>query len=96
MTSYEAAVLRALRGGVTDRDAVRRAARIHLGHKALGSRIRASIESAISSLQARKLIAVEELELFAIGDGKDAMHSVAASRDWNRRRYYSTRWRRGY
>ena len=80
MNSYEAAVLRALRGSATDRENVLRAARVHLRYKALGSRIRASIESAISSLQARRLIAVEESELFAIGDGKDAMLAVAAPR----------------
>lgn len=70
VNSYEAAVLRALRGGAADRENVLRAARIHLEYKALGSRIRASIESAILSLQARKLIAVEESELFAVGDGR--------------------------
>jgi very-short-patch-repair endonuclease len=94
--SYEAAVLRALRGGEADRENVLRAARIHLGYKALGTRIRASIESAISSLQLKKLIAVEEAELFAIGDGKDAMLSVAAPRFSSRRRYYGGRLRRRY
>jgi very-short-patch-repair endonuclease len=91
VNSYEAAVLKALRGGAADRENVLRAARIHLQYKALGSRIRASIESAISSLQARKLVAVEESELFAIGEGKDAMLSVAAPRYSRRRRYYGRR-----
>ncbi len=61
-----------------DRENVLRAARIHLEYKALRSRIRASIESAISALEERKLIAVEEPERFAIGAGKDATLSVAA------------------
>ena len=91
VNSYEAAVLKALRGGAADRENVLRAARIHLQYKALGSRIRASIESAISSLQARKLVAVEESELFAVGDGKDAMLSVVAPRYSSRRRYYGRR-----
>lgn len=96
VSTYEAAVLKALRGGVADREQVLRIARDHLGHKALGSRIRASIESAISSLQARKLVAVEESELFATGDGKDAALSVSASRPSRRRRYSArrSRWRR--
>lgn len=96
VNSYEEAVLRALRGGAADRENVLRAALIHLGYKALRSRIRASIESAISSLQARKLVAVEESELFAIGDGKDATLSVAAPRFSRRRRYYGGRSRRRY
>jgi very-short-patch-repair endonuclease len=86
---YEASVLKALRGGAADRETVLRTARIHLGHKAMGSRIRSSIESAISSLQLKKLIAVEESELFAIGEGKDALLSVTVlrRRGYRRRRY---------
>src|SRR5262249_2516376 len=96
VNAYEAAVLKALRGGAADRENVLRAARIHLEYKALGSRIRASIEGAISALQARKLIAIEESELFAIGDGKDATLSITAPRFSRRRRYYVGRSRRRY
>jgi hypothetical protein len=85
---YEAALLKALRSGANEHEAALRAARIHLQRKALGSRIRASLELTITSLQARNLVAVEGSELFVIGDGKDAVLSVAdASRRRRRLRY---------
>jgi very-short-patch-repair endonuclease len=95
VNSYEAAVLAALRAGAVDHDDVLRRARIHLNYKALGSRIRASILGAISTLQSRGLVSVEDTELFAIGDGKDASLSVFAHRPQVRkRRYGGRRWRR--
>lgn len=91
VTPDEAAVLRALRDGHRDREAVLRAARNYLGKKTLGSRIRGSLEAAISALQSRRLLAIEESELFAVGDGRAAALSVVTPRTSSRHRSYRRR-----
>ena len=65
LSTYEAAVINALRSGETQRDAVLRAARSHLGLARLGSLTRRALEDAIKVLTARKLLIIEDGELFA-------------------------------
>jgi very-short-patch-repair endonuclease len=72
VSSYEAAILHALRSGAKDRGEVLVSARIHLGKARLGSQIRGSLEAAISSLENRKLVVGEDGELFSTEDGRTA------------------------
>lgn len=73
----EAAILRAVRSGEHEREAVlSSAARVRLGKFRLGSQIRRSLEAAIVSLAQRGLVVVEEAEVFATEEGRMAILSV--------------------
>ena len=54
--TYQLAVIRAIKEGAKDRDDILKRAREFLGKSRLGPQIRVSLENAISSLQARKLL----------------------------------------
>jgi very-short-patch-repair endonuclease len=68
--SYETAILRAVRSGLSGRAEVLRAARTGLGKARLGSHLKRSLEAAIESLEKRKLVVIEELELFVTDEGR--------------------------
>jgi very-short-patch-repair endonuclease len=98
VNSYEAAVLHALRGGAHERNEVLQAARVHLGRTRLGSQIKRSLETAIRSLQQRKLVSSDDSELFASEEGRTASLSsykpgVSSGR---KRDYYGRNRRYGY
>jgi very-short-patch-repair endonuclease len=65
MSTYEGAILHALRQGEKAKEATLRAARIHLGYSRLGSNLRHALTNAINVLSQRELIRIEEDELFA-------------------------------
>lgn len=96
VNTNEAAILRALRSGVHDRDEVLSAARVHIGKSRMGAQIRRSLETAILSLGAKGLLVTEESELFASDDGRMAVLSTYTPRvssGRKRRAYgYRRRW----
>lgn len=95
VSSYEAAVVTALKAGNRDHEAVLRAARAELGFARLGSRVRWSIEQAVKALERRKLVVVEDGELFLNEEGRSAVLpaipkrgvTAALPRRRSRRRY---------
>jgi len=75
----ELAIVVALRSGVSARDAVYRHARATLGNGRLGSRIKASLDSATAALAARGVIRIEEDELFfSNGDMRTSRFEIPA------------------
>jgi very-short-patch-repair endonuclease/phosphate starvation-inducible protein PhoH len=92
----EAAVLRALRSGMHDREEVINAARVNLGKSRMGAQIRRALETAILALGAKGLLVSEESELFATDDGRTAILSTYTPRvssGRKRRPYgYRRRW----
>ena len=76
MNSHEAAIYKAVKGGESDYDEVVRAARIHLGLARLGPRVRESLDSAIQSLVAQKIVSNEERELFVTNSAQNISVSV--------------------
>jgi very-short-patch-repair endonuclease len=91
----EAAILRAVRSGQHEREAVLNTARVHLGKSRMGAQIRRSLEAAIISLASRGLIVMEEAEVFASEEGRTATLSTYAPRvSTGRKRRFRTyrRW----
>jgi very-short-patch-repair endonuclease len=90
---FEAAILLALRAGVHDHDAVLNAARANLGKSRMGSQIRLSLETAITSLSGKGLLVVEDSELFASDLGRSAALATYTPRvsSGRKRRSYSYR-----
>lgn len=76
----EAAILRAVRSGEHEREAVLNTARVHLGKSRMGAQIRRSLEAAVVSLAHRGLIVMEEAEVFASEEGRTAALSTYAPR----------------
>jgi very-short-patch-repair endonuclease len=64
VTLYEEAVIRVVLNGARDKETVLKAARAHLGRARLGAQIRSSLEYAIGTLESKKLLVVEDGELF--------------------------------
>jgi len=64
LTAFESAVVVAVQDGNHAKDDVLRAAREKLGYKRLGSTIKARLDVAISGLVQKKLLYIEDLELY--------------------------------
>jgi very-short-patch-repair endonuclease/KaiC/GvpD/RAD55 family RecA-like ATPase len=95
VSTYEAAILHALRSGVRNRTEVLNAARINLGKARLGRQIKESLETAIGSLERRKLVIHEDAELFATDEGRTAtLSTYAAHVSSGRKRGYYGSYRR--
>jgi hypothetical protein len=93
MSTYEAAVYRALKGGEREYEEVLKSSRINLGLARLGPRIRESLDEAVRSLVAQKIVSNEDRELFVTRDSQDAVISVySENRPTYRRR--RRRWTR--
>jgi very-short-patch-repair endonuclease len=90
VSSYEAAILRALRSGACDRREVLNGARVHLGKARMGAQIRRSLEAAVGSLERRRLLVIEESELFATDESRTAALSTYTPRvsSGRKRGYY--------
>jgi very-short-patch-repair endonuclease len=93
MDVNEAAILYAVRSDEHEREAVLNAARVHLGHSRMGPQIRRSLEAAIVSLSRKRLVVVEESELFASEEGRTATLSTYTPRvsSGRKRRSYGYR-----
>src|SRR5260370_496411 len=96
VNTNEAAILRALRSGVHEREDVLNSARVNLNRSRMGQQIRRSLEAAILSLGAKGLLVIEGAELFASDDGRTALLSTyqpSVSSGRKRRSYgYRRRW----
>lgn len=96
VNTNEAAILRALRSGVHEREDVLNSARVNLNRSRMGHQIRRSLEAAILSLGAKGLLVIEGAELFASDDGRTALLSTyqpSVSSGRKRRSYgYRRRW----
>jgi very-short-patch-repair endonuclease len=92
VNTYESAILHALRSGARNPDEVLNAARINLGKARLGSRIRQSLETAIGSLESKKLIIHEDSELFVSDEARTAILSTYAAHvsSGRKRSYYGS------
>jgi very-short-patch-repair endonuclease len=89
----EAAILRALRSGVHEREEVLNSARVNLNRSRMGQQIRRSLEAAILSLGAKGLLVIEGSELFASDHGRTAFLSPYQPRvsSGRKRRSYGSR-----
>jgi hypothetical protein len=76
VNTNEAAILRALRSGVHEREEVLNSARVNLNRSRMGQQIRRSLEAAILSLGAKGLVVIEGSEVFANDDGRTAVLST--------------------
>jgi len=95
LNRQEAAVVHAIKNGATDQNNVLRDARIHLGVSRLGSRVRSDLEAAISSLQAKKVIAKEDSEIFIAEAFANAVVNIFESQSyWTQGRRRRRRWHR--
>ena len=93
LNKHEAAIFHAIRSGSCGLDDALRGARIHLGLARLGPRIRADLESAISTLQAQGVIAREDSELFVIDGFSGALVTTYdQGSQFQRRRRRRRRW----
>jgi hypothetical protein len=93
LNKHEAAIFHAIRSGSCGLDDALRGARIHLGLARLGPRIRADLESAISTLQVQKVISKEDSELFVIDGFSDAIVTTYdRESQFQRRRRRRRRW----
>jgi very-short-patch-repair endonuclease len=93
LNKHEAAIFHAIRSGSCGLDDALRGARIHLGLARLGPRIRADLESAISTLQVQKVISKEDSELFVIDGFSDAIVTTHdRESQFQRRRRRRRRW----
>jgi len=99
VTSQEAAIIHALKAGVTDMKTILKRASEEIGQTRLGSRVRRNLEDALSALQSRKLVICEEGELFLTEDARTASFLIhdpphhMTNRPHNRRKYrYRRRW----
>ena len=91
--AFESAVVRALKEGTKEKDALFKRTRELLGKSRLGPQIRISIQNALSSMQTRKLIVCEENEFFfASDDLRNASYLPTLIPDPNRFRQRS-HWR---
>ena len=92
----EAAILRAVRSGVHDHEAVLNLARVNLGRSRMSAQIRRSLEAAIVSLNRKGLVTTQESELLASDTGRTALLSTFTPRvssGRKRRSYgYGRRW----
>ncbi len=64
VTSFEAAIIKALKAGSKEHEAVLRLALEHLGRTRLTPKLRNILEGAVAKLEARKLVVGEDSELF--------------------------------
>lgn len=94
VNAHEAAVLQSVRADLHERSAVLQGARERLGKARMGSQIRRSLEAAVSSLVAKKLLSVEDSELFATAAGRTVELTVYAPSSASGRRRRSYRYRR--
>lgn len=94
MSNYEQAIIQALLSGVHDKEKVLKTARAHLGRTRLGAQIRGSLEYAIRTLESKKLLIVEDGELFPTQEARSAAISVhgPSSRGYHRRSSYRNRY----
>ena len=76
MNTYEAAVYQALNGGEREYEDVLKSSRINLGLARLGPRIRESLDEAVRSLVAQKIVSNEDRELFVTREAQGAIISV--------------------
>jgi hypothetical protein len=72
VSTFEAAILHALRDGEKDRELIFRAARIRLGLSRIGTNVRYALNMAIDALVRRGLIRIEEDEIFATEQARTA------------------------
>jgi len=91
VSKYEGAVLEALRAGARERTEVLTSARVQLGKVRLGPAIRRSLEDSVGSLQMRRLVTIEDSELFLTQESRTASLAVSAPARAGGRRY----WRNG-
>jgi very-short-patch-repair endonuclease len=96
LSPNEAAIVHAIRSGAVDHEEVLRGARIHLGAARLGSRLRNDLEDAISSLQAQKVVVIEDSDVFIVEAFAKAAVNICVPRAYARRRGRRTRRRYGY
>ena len=66
---FEDAVIKALRAGKRSRDDVFKAARELLGYSRLGPQVRVALADALDRLDLRKIVRIEENEVFFFDDG---------------------------
>jgi very-short-patch-repair endonuclease len=99
VTEEEAAIVKALTEGSAKEEDVFVRARDLLGSKRLTQKLRSTLQRATADLARRKLIAIEDGELFLLPDGRSAQLQVsgtsAVDHHYGRRRYsrYGRRWR---
>lgn len=97
VSPYEAAILHALRQGVKDKDTVLKTARDHIGHTRLTASLRHTFENAIRVLVQRRLISLEEGELFETEGARGAsivtsvLPTLLRSRSYSRARHHRYR-----
>jgi very-short-patch-repair endonuclease len=72
VTSYEAAIIKALKDGLKERQAILKSASEHMGRARLGPQLRRLLDEAVSKLEIRKLVLNEDNELFLAEDARTA------------------------
>ncbi len=72
LSYYESAIVQTMKGGARDRESVLRGARVYLNRSRLGSRIRWSLEQAIAALERRRVVLIEDGELFLSEEARNA------------------------
>ena len=72
VTSYEAAIIKALKGGLKERESVLKSASEHVGRTRLTPQLRIILEAAVAKLEARKLVLMEDGEIFLAGVARTA------------------------
>jgi len=85
ITREQAAILEAMKNGMSDEEAVLRRVRETLGFQRLGKRVRASLVASAGDLARRGLLAIEEGEYFATAKGRSAEFQVTGTSSGRRR-----------
>jgi very-short-patch-repair endonuclease len=76
LSVYEAAIVKSLRSGGREREQVLKGARVQLGLSRLSSQTRKTLEDAVAVLAQRKLIVIEDGEIFASESARTATIST--------------------
>jgi very-short-patch-repair endonuclease len=79
VTSYEAAIIKGLKAGLKERQTVLKSAAEHVGRTRLSPQLRRSLEDAVATLEARKLVLIEDGELFLAEDARIASFLIRDS-----------------